>query len=109
MKYGNKKVVIDGEVFDSVLEARRYEMLKLLQRAGYIKNLKHHDKFVIVSKSKYGREICYEADFTYFERDEFVVEDCKSEATKTPLYRLKKRLLAERYGYIIKEVTREDF
>lgn len=109
MKYGNMRIINNDGTFDSKLEYRRYEMLKLLERAGYIKNLKHHDKFVIVSKSKYGREICYEADFTYFERDEFVVEDCKSEATKTPLYRLKKRLLAERYGYIIKEVTREDF
>ena len=109
MKYGNKKVVIDGEVFDSVLESRRYEMLKLLQRAGYIKDLKHHEKFALIDKSKYGKEIYYEADFTYLERGKLVVEDCKSEATKTPLYRLKKRLLAERYGYIIKEVTREDF
>lgn len=94
--------------FDSILECRRYEMLKLLQRAGYITNLKHHDKFVLIGKSEYGREIYYEADFTYFERGELVIEDCKSEATKTPLYRLKKRLLAERYGYIIKEITKED-
>lgn len=44
---------------------------------------------------------------TYTEDGKKVVEDTKSEATKTPLYRLKKRLLAERYGIKIKEVTRE--
>ena len=38
-----------------------------------------------------------------------VKEDCKCEATKTPLYKLKKRLLAEKYGYLIKEITCDDF
>lgn len=109
MKYGNMRIINNDGTFDSKLEYRRYEMLKLLERAGYIKDLKHHEKFALIDKSKYGKEIYYEADFTYLERGKLVVEDCKSEATKTSLYRLKKRLLAERYGYLIKEVTKEDF
>ena len=109
MKYGNIRIISDGEVFDSKLEQRRYDMLKLLERAGYITALKHHEKFTLVEKSKYGREIYYEADFTYYEKGAFIIEDCKCEATKTPLYKLKKRLLAEKYGYLIKEITCEDF
>jgi hypothetical protein len=36
-KYGNEKVTIDGWTFDSKLEGRRYEELKLLQKAGKIR------------------------------------------------------------------------
>ena len=109
MKYGNIRIISDGEVFDSKLERRRYEVLKLLERAGYITALKHHERFILIEKSKYGREIYYEADFTYYEKGALIVEDCKCEATKTPLYKLKKRLLAEKYGYLIKEITCDDF
>ena len=38
-KYRNKKVIYDGLKFDSQREADRYCELKLLQRAGKIKNL----------------------------------------------------------------------
>jgi len=39
-KYGNKKVTVDGYVFDSALEAKRYRQLVLLECAGEIKDLK---------------------------------------------------------------------
>ena len=107
MKYFNEKTSAYGQVFDSRLELSRYEQLRLLERAGYISDLKRQEKFVLIDKSTYGREIVYKADFTYTERGKKVVEDTKSTATKTPLYRLKKRLLAERYGIVIKEVTKE--
>ena len=107
MKYNNEKVSVNGEVFDSKLEFYRYQQLKILERARAIKDLKRQEKFTLIDKSEYGREIAYIADFTYTEDGKKVVEDTKSKATKTPLYRLKKRLLAERYGIKIKEVTRE--
>lgn len=105
-KYGNEKVEYDGVTFDSKLEYRRYIDLKILERAKVIKDLKRQVKFVLIDKSKYGQEIAYIADFTYQEDGKLIVEDCKSEATKTPLYKLKKRLLAERYGIQIKEVEK---
>jgi len=40
----------------------------------------------------------------YYEDGKMVVEDTKSPATKTPVYRLKKRLLAEQRGIVIKEI-----
>ena len=39
-KYGNKKTVVDGITFDSRKEAKRYQELKLLEKAGEIKDLR---------------------------------------------------------------------
>ena len=105
-KYGNKTITTTDGKFDSQLEYYRWCELVLLERAKKIKDLKRQVKFVLIDKSKYGREISYMADFTYIEGDKLVVEDTKSIATKTRLYYLKKRLLAERYGIIIQEIER---
>lgn len=103
-KYRNKKVILDGIKFDSIKEAKRYNQLKLLQRANVISDLKMQVPFILIDKSKYGRDIKYIADFTYLESGKLIVEDVKSPVSKTPLYKLKKRLIAERYGIEIKEV-----
>ena len=57
--------------------------------------------FVIVHKSKYGRELKYVADFVYYENGELVVEDTKG--YRTELYKLKKRMVAELYDVEIRE------
>lgn len=100
-KYKAIRTTIDGITFDSKKEAKRYSELKLLQRANEIKELKLQVPFILVDKSKHGRAIKYIADFTYYEGDKFIVEDCKGYRTET--YKLKKRLLAERYDIEIKE------
>ncbi len=105
-KYGNKTVMTTDGKFDSKLEYYRWCELVILEKAKKIKELKRQVKFVLIDKSKYGREISYIADFTYIKGDKLVVEDTKSTATKTRLYALKKRLLAERYGIEIKEVLK---
>ena len=105
-KYRSIKATVDGITFDSKKEAKRYQELKLLQRANKIENLRLQVPYVLIDKSKYGRQIKYIADFVYYDKElkQEVVEDTKSEATKTPVYRLKKRLLVERYGIEIKEI-----
>lgn len=100
-KYKAIKTTIDGIKFDSKKEAKRYQELKLLQKVNYIKDLKLQVPFVLIEKSQYGRQIKYVADFTYIENGELVVEDTKG--FKTDVYKLKKRLLAEKYGIVIKE------
>ena len=102
-KYHAKKTVVDGHRFDSKKEANRYIELCLMERAKAIQDLKMQVAFPLIKKSQYGREIKYVADFTYFEEGKLVVEDTKSPATRTPLYRLKKRLMAEIYGIVIRE------
>lgn len=103
-KYKNVKTEVDGILFDSKKEANRYYELKLLEKAGEISDLSRQVPFIIVPKSEYGRELKYVADFAYKENGEMVVEDVKSPASRTPVYMLKKRLIAERYGIVIKEI-----
>lgn len=100
-KYHAQKVVIDGHTFPSKKEGSRYQELCLLQRAGAITDLKIQVPFTLIDKSEYGREIKYVADFVYYEDGWMVVEDTKG--FRTPTYKLKARLFAERYHLKIKE------
>ena len=88
-KYRNKKVTIDGITFDSIKEGKRYQELKLLERANEITELKLQvpfillDSYVLNGKKRQG--IKYIADFAYIDikTGKYVVEDVKSSATKT--------------------------
>ena len=102
-KYHAKKAEFNGIIFDSKHERDRYVELLLLEKAKAIQGLQRQVKFPLIRKSEYGREIVYTADFVYYEDGKMVVEDTKSPVTKTPLYRLKKRLMGELYGLVIKE------
>ena len=72
-----------------------------MEQAKAIQDLKLQVTFPLIKKSKYGREIKYVADFTYYDNGHLVVEDAKG--YRTDVYKLKKRLLAELYGIEIKE------
>ena len=101
-KYHAQKVTIDGKTFDSRKEANRWCELRILERAGMIQDLKTQVPFVLIEKSQYGREIKYVADFVYTQEGRKVVEDAKG--VRTPVYKLKKRLMAETLGIEIVEV-----
>lgn len=108
-KYSEKKVEANGILYDSVLEYKRHLILMMYEKEGRITSLKYHVSFTLIEKTYYGGPICYEADFVYKDKEgNLIVEDTKSPATKTRLYKLKKRLMAERYGIVIKEVTSAD-
>lgn len=51
-KYKNKKIEIDGFVFDSKAEAQRWQQLKLLERVGQIGNLRRQVKYVLIPAQK---------------------------------------------------------
>ena len=111
LKYGNRKTEVDGIVFDSKHEAERYCELKLMEKAGYISNLELQKTFVLFGsqKDEHGKvieqPIKYVADFVYLDGNgRRVVEDAKSEATKTAVYRIKRKLMLGIYGIRIKEV-----
>lgn len=95
-KYRSQKIIIDGISFDSKREGNRYVELKMLERAGKIKDLElQHQYELQPSFRKNGktiRAITYVADFTYFdlERMRIVVEDVKG--FKTDVYMLKRKL-----------------
>lgn len=101
-KYKNKKVTVNGITYDSIKECNRHQELILCERAGFIAELKHQVPFILFEKSEHGRVVKYIADFTYKMPDgRLVVEDVKG--VKTDVYKLKKRIMAEKYGINIKE------
>ena len=108
-KYRNIKTTVDGITFDSAKEAHRWAELKLLERAGKIYNLQRQVPFVLIPKQVRDgkvieRPVVYKADFVYTENGEDIVEDTKSEATKTKEYIIKRKLLLWQFGIRIKEV-----
>lgn len=123
-KYGAKKVEVNGIVFDSKKEARRYSELVILQKAGAISDLKRQVKYVLIpaqymptgevyqkgamkgypKKKMVERECSYIADFVYNlpGSTEPVVEDAKGMRTKE--YIIKRKLMLHVHGIKIKEV-----
>ena len=105
-KYKNKKVTVDGIDFDSIKESVRYKQLKLLERAGLIKDLKLQTKFELQPSFKRNnktiRAITYKADFDYLTKDNrHIIEDVKSKATeKDKVYRIKRKMLQYKYDNI---------
>lgn len=123
-KYNATKVTIDGITFDSKHEAERYLELKLLERAGEIRDLELQKEFELIpnqyaAEKRYGkngqplkdkqilleRKVVYRADFVYTDKDgKTVVEDTKSIATRTPEYIIKRKLMLYVHGIKILEV-----
>ena len=106
-KYRNKKTVVNGISFDSRKEAKRYQELLLLERAGAITDLKMQVKYVLIPSQRVNgkvveRECAYKADFVYRENGETVVEDTKGFRTKD--YIIKRKLMLHVHGIRIKEV-----
>jgi len=101
-KYRACPTVVDGIRFHSTAEAVRYSELKLMQASGLISELKLQFPYPVYLK---GQLICtYYADFVYFDHhtSRWITEDVKG--VRTPLYRLKKRLVEVAYDMTITEV-----
>lgn len=97
--------------FDSRKEARRYDELRLLERAHQISDLQRQVKFVLIPAQRdpkgklIERQCYYVADFTYKDSNgRLVVEDTKSEATRTPVYVLKRKLMLWVHGIRVREI-----
>lgn len=104
----NKYRNIKYHGFDSRKEARRYEELRMLEKAGKITDLKKQVKFQLVPHQKGAdgkvieRAVNYIADFTYVQDGKYVVEDTKG--YKLPEYIIKRKLMLYIHGIRIKEV-----
>lgn len=111
VKYHSKKTTVDGIVFDSQKEARRYQELKLLERCGKIADLECQKRYVLLpaqyatvngKRKCVEREVCYVADFVYMQGHNTIVEDVKGMKTKD--YIIKRKLMRYIHGIAIREV-----
>lgn len=126
-KYGNKKeerVLSDGttHIFDSKKEAKEYDRLALMEKAGEISDLQLQVKYELipaqyVSLERYGKDgkrlkdgskcvekaCSYIADFVYTDSaGQVVVEDTKG--MRTSEYIIKRKLMRYIHGIEIKEI-----
>lgn len=107
-KYHNRKVTVDGNTFDSVKEASRYQELRLLEKAGEITGLVRQVKIELIPKTKLYRAVTYIPDFAYFDKStgKTVYEDVKGmrSGAAYELFKVKQKILYWRYGIEVKEV-----
>lgn len=108
-KYGATPTTVDGVRFASKAEAKRYAELKLLEKAGEVKELELQPRFPLMAPergSALGRIHIgdYVADFRYRlgPKGLLTIEDVKG--MKTALYRWKKKHVEAQYGITITEV-----
>ena len=122
-KYLNKKVEVDGHIFDSKKESRRYGQLKALEKAGLITDLQLQVPYELIPAQKepdtigsrggkkpgktIERAVIYRADFQYRDKDgKLVVEDVKGYrmAGAYNLFVIKRKLMLWKYNIQVKEV-----
>lgn len=116
-KYFSKKIVVNGETFDSKKEYRKFCELSQLERVGEITELQRQVRFVLIPAQREAdtvgkrggikkgklleRECAYVADFVYYRNGKMVVEDTKG--FRTPDYKIKRKLMLWVHGVQIKE------
>lgn len=88
----------DDIVFASKMEAKRYDQLKLLEKAGEIQELQLQPRFTLLPAfERHGikyKAIVYVADFAYYDckTKKRVCEDTKG--YETAIFKLKRKLFA---------------
>ena len=107
-KYHSHPAVVNGIKFDSRREARRYQQLQLLLKAGEITQLQMQKKYTLIPAQKKPsggteRAVTYTADFVYRDKEgNEVVEDAKG--IKTQQYIIRRKLMLYAHGIEVKEV-----
>lgn len=121
-KYKARKIVVDGETYDSKREYKRHQFLIHLADTGRIKDLCRQVEYELIpiqrepdiitktGKRKPGRvrerKCTYIADFVYEQDGHTVVEDVKGYrgGGAYAVFVIKRKLMLERYGIRILEV-----
>lgn len=104
-KYGNRRTVVDGIKFDSAKEARRYVDLS---SNPHVFGLELQKEYLLEVNGQLIAK--YRADFAYAIvksanlPSRTIVEDVKSEGTKTRVYAMKKKLMLACHKIEIQEV-----
>ena len=118
-KFGAKPTTVDGIRFHSQGEAKRYQELRLLEKAGEIESLELQPAFVLHAPLTTGTLLgaaratigklpkigTYRGDFRYLDcRRGWIVEDFKG--YDTPMSKWKRKHCEAQYGISITVVTR---
>lgn len=91
-KYGARRTMIDGILFDSKAEASYYTKLKMREEAGEVSAVELQRPFALIGPT--GELICtYRADFCFWDHkaDRFRVVDVKG--VETGVFKLKRKMM----------------
>jgi len=84
---GKAARTIDGVLFDSLKEAKRWVVLRQLERMGQIHELTRQPKFPLAVEGVHLGH--YFADFSYRRDGQYVCEDCKGVMTALSKWKIK--------------------
>lgn len=100
-KYNAQKTTYNGVVFDSKAEAKRAQEIDWIIASGEVLRVEYQPRFdIVVNEKKIG---FYKADFkVYYSDGRVEIEDVKG--MKTPIYKIKKKLVEALYGIDILEM-----
>lgn len=101
-KYKNKKTVIDGITFDSIMESKYYLQLVWLLKHKQIKSFRVQPRYELLEgfekNGKKYRKIEYVADFEIEELDgSITVVDVKT--LKLDVFKIKEKMFVNKYDY----------
>lgn len=101
---------LDGIVFASKMEMNRYSQLKLLEKAGEIKDLQLQPRFELLPaferNGRHFQAITYVGDFSYWDSatKKRVVEDVKG--VETPIFLIKQKLFHYKHNMELRIITK---
>lgn len=98
-KYNAKKTMFEGMKYDSKKEANKAVELSMLKKSKQIKDFEAHKKIELFGQN--GTRVCnYFADFWITHNDGTIeILDIKSKITETSIFRLKWKMLEDKYKY----------
>lgn len=106
-KYNNKRVRVDGILFDSKLEADYYAALKLKLKAGLIRGFCRQPEFVLQEGFADRKPITYRADFIVFRKDG-TAEIIDVKGMETEVFKMKRKLFQSRYPGLALRIVKGD-
>jgi hypothetical protein len=103
-KYGAIRMTIDGITFASQHEARRYQALRVLERAGVIQDLRCQPRYTFEVNGYHVGTHRPDFDYVVCATGEVITEDAKSGPTRTEAYRLRRKLMVACHHVMVTEV-----
>jgi hypothetical protein len=106
-KYNNKRIRVDGILFDSKLEADYYLQLKIKLKAGLIRGFCRQPEFILQEGFADRKPIVYKADFIIFYPDG-TAEIIDTKGMETETFKLKKKLFQEKFPGLELKIVKGD-
>lgn len=102
-KYHAKKTMVNGKKYDSLKEGSKAMELEQLKKNKAIKDFESHKKIELFGEN--GTRVCnYFADFVIEHNDGTTeILDIKSKITATPVFRLKWKMVEDKYKDEVKK------